>query len=206
MRKRREDIGFTAETALDMAGFADNPAHWFAGHTDLGAQVWFLAHAVDGVIWGRVTDGVLETADAHFPTVSPKLRFATLQEARLFGSEAEVRVWRGDGGFLGCRISDVPETGALAFEESHRLWGTVAQEHKNGFTLLADGREGLRHAPPLDVPDTAFRSGVNERYRPAALHTRHYIRFDEFGQAYIAASRLVGLTVESRTTNREASA
>lgn len=206
MRKRLENVGFEAKLDLDMSSFADAPAHWFAQQTDLGAQVWFLAHAMDGVIWGRLTGGILETANIHFPAVSPELSIATLQEARLFGSKAEVRVWRGDSGFLGCRISDTNETGVWVFDESHRLWGTVAQERKGGFTLLADGREGLRHAPPLDVPDSAFRSGTNARYRPAALHTRHYVAFEPSGQAYIRANRLVGLTIEPRKANREVNA
>ena len=36
-----------------------------------------------------------------FPEVSPKLRAKTLQQARLFGSDAEVLLWRdGDGAWM----------------------------------------------------------------------------------------------------------
>lgn len=81
---------------------------------------------------------------------------------------------------------DSAEVGCL--EEDYLLWGDHCESEVNGFTLLAEGRQGLRHAPPLTspVPD-------QDQERQIALTIRHYLAYDDDGQAYIKMSRLVGL-------------
>ena len=206
MRIRNENAGYTAEPAPDLTGIEQDLGHWLTTQTGLGPQVWLLAHAVDGVIWGRLDAGTLTLSGDVYASVSPKLRNETLLEARLFGANAEVHLWRSGSGFAACRVSDVDQAGALAFDEIHRLWGTMAEGRKDGFTLLADGREGLRHAFPIDVPNNAFGRTDSERYRPAVLRTRHYLDFDSDGRAVIAASRLVELIVETRGAKKEGAA
>lgn len=60
---------------------------------------YLLAHANDGVIWGRFeTDGALVT-QTEPENLFPKWKFAkldwsTLQQCRVFGKNAEVMLWK----------------------------------------------------------------------------------------------------------------
>ncbi len=173
---------------LDTADFATDPSGWFQEQTSVGDDAWFLAHADDGVIWGQIREGQLLTSDSVFPQVSPPLRAITLQQARLFGQSAQVQVWRGRDGFKACRLQDCQDDGAEAFDETHILWGTHVEAQAQGFTLVADGHQGLRHAVPLKVEDAAFGRG-----RPLRLVVRHYLTYDGDGQVRITLSRLVAL-------------
>lgn len=184
-----------ADPELDMAGFAEDPRGWFARQPRVGAEAWLLAHDDDGVVWGRVLqmpDGqaALALSSDLFPKFSPPLRAETLQQARLFGADAEVHVWRDGDGFRACRLQDGGDAALESFDERQILWGTRAEGRDGGFTLLADGRQGLRHAVPLDVPESAFGG---DAWRPLRLVVRNYVRPDGQGQAYIAYSRLAGL-------------
>lgn len=143
---------------------------------------WLLAHADDGVIWGELrADGLHLSGDA-FPDVSPPLRAETLRQVRLFGSQAEILLWK-DAAWRGRLIQDGADEPDNVFDEAHLLWGTEVEDRQDGFVLLQEGREGLRHAPPL--PDDA--------QLPVRLKVRHYVAYDPDGQAYIAYSRLTGL-------------
>jgi len=149
---------------------------------------WLLAHADDGVIWGEVRENGLHLSCDTFPEVSPPLRAVTLQLVRLFGSQGELLIWR-DGAAWRARLirdSSVEQGGKEFYDETFLLWGTHVEERRNGFALLREGRQGLRHAPPL--PENAEL--------PARLRVRHYLACDEDGQAYIACSRLVELEIE----------
>jgi CRISPR-associated protein (TIGR03984 family) len=187
MKRKIEPMACQKEY-LDMAGFATDPSGWFQEQTSVGDGAWFLAHADDGVIWGQVREGQLFASDSVFPQISPPLRVTTVQQARLFGQSAEVRVWREGDSFKACRLQDLQDEEAEAFDETHILWGTYAEARDQGFTLVADGRQGLRHAVPLEVADTAFG-----RNRPLRLVVRHYLTYDGDGQVRIALSRLVAL-------------
>ncbi len=143
---------------------------------------WLLAHADDGVIWGEVRDGKLHLSSDAFPQISPPLRAATLQQARLFGPEGELLVWKEDAGWQARRIQDGAGDSIEYYDEAHLLWGDREEGRQDGFVLLCQGKEGLRHAPPLP-------EGVQP---PARLHVRHYLAYDPDGQAHIAYSRLVG--------------
>jgi CRISPR-associated protein (TIGR03984 family) len=173
---------------LDTTNFATDPSGWFQEQASVGDGAWFLAHADDGVIWGQVREGRLFTSDSVFPQVSPPLRAVTLQQARLFGQSAEVRIWRDGAEFKACRLQDFQDEEAEAFDEMHILWGTQAEARTQGFTLVADGRQGLRHAVPLEVEDAAFVRG-----RPLRLLVRHYLTYEDNGRGHIAQSRLVAL-------------
>ncbi|MCX8024166.1 MAG: CRISPR-associated protein Csx19 [Thermanaerothrix sp.] len=143
---------------------------------------WLLAHADDGVIWGELRAGVLCLSSSVFPYFSPPLRALTLQQTRLFGPRSEILLWRDNGHLRARIIQDGIGEEQDYYDEFHLLWGTEVEERKNGFALLREGREGLRHAPPL--PDNA--------QPPISLKVRHYVAYDADGQAYIAYSRLVG--------------
>jgi len=178
--------------AVDPSGLADDPRGWMERQPSVGSPGWLLAHADDGVMWGSLIDGVLELTGDHFPAVSPPLRGETLQQARLFGPDAEVRAWRDGPRFRACRLEDFEDDTGEAFDERHVLWGTRVEAVSGPFTLVADGGQGLRHAVPLTrVPPGG--QGGDAAGRPLRLTVRHYIGYDPEGQAFIRISRLVRL-------------
>lgn len=195
MREMKEKIGFTTEP-LDTIMLASDIAGWFAKQASVGAHAWFLAHADDGVIWGEVRNGALVLSGDIFIEASPLLRPETLQQARLFGDKAEVRVWRVDRAFCACRVEEQTCEDGEAFDERHILWGTQG-ESKAGFTLLSDGRQGLLHAVPIDVPNKCFDQNES-RYRPVGLTARHYLRYEDDGQVYIALHRLLSIDIQKK--------
>lgn len=147
---------------------------------------WLLAHADDGVIWGELrTDGLHLSSDA-FDEVSPPLRAMTLQQARFFGPNAELLLWKDDTGWRARLIKEGVGKSGEYYEEAHWLWGTPEGQSQDGFVSLHEGKEGLRHAPPLPQ-GTRF---------PARLQVRHYLAYDSDGQAYIECSRLVALVAQ----------
>lgn len=181
---------------LNTDGFKADPKAWFEAQPGVGREAWFLAHADDGVIWGKLRDGTLVTSNEIFSHISPPLRAETLQEARLFGEKAEVRIWRDRRGFSACRIEDQDSEGAEAFDETYVLWGTRMEKQDQGFTLVTEGRQGLRHAVPLQIEETTLGSSGTTKH-PLRLRVRHYIAYDEeSGQAFLALSRLVELFTE----------
>ena len=180
-------------TAIDVdEKFAADPRQWLAGHASPG-KPWLLVHADDGVIWGRrEADGDLRLSSEVFddqqryPAIAVKLRAQTLQQARVFGPDGELLVWRTDNGFAARLIEDGqdPPEDALPEDEEHLLWGLgEPPEPHEGFTLFAEGQQGLVHAPPI-----AIRGSRRPR-----LKVRHYLDYDEEGQAYVCLSRLVDI-------------
>jgi CRISPR-associated protein (TIGR03984 family) len=106
---------------------------------------------------------------------------------RLFGPLAELLVWR-EGSHCQARLirDDAGELQEF-LDEAHLLWGNTAEQKKDGFVLLREGKEGLRHAPPLNYAGPLPES-LKDR---AFLKVRHYVAYDEDGQAYVVYSRLV---------------
>jgi CRISPR-associated protein (TIGR03984 family) len=151
---------------------------------------YLIAHAEDGVIWGRFEAQQLVTAD-HLWKCVPKLQPNTLQQVRIFGKNAEVMLWHKDAGWQARVIQDVQQQADCVHEEQ-MIWGTQAEATEQGFTLLTDGQQGLRHAVPLsNVP---CRSEDNKSlHRPVRLQVKHYIGVDNAGVCYIYLSRLVDL-------------
>lgn len=188
MKREVKPVGYQVEH-LDSTDFAADVVGWFQKQTDVGDGNWFLAHADDGVIWGQTRNGQLIVSSSIFSEISPPLQATTLQQARLFGELAEVRVWRDGKNFRACCLRDHADEGAEAFDEEHLLWGTSVEEQRDNFTLVAEGRQGLRHAVPFAVSSLTPLS-QNRRLR---LRVRHYLAYDNNGQVYVSASRLVTL-------------
>lgn len=195
MERVIKPLGFQV-TSLEATNFAADPAAWFQKQPDVGGGRWFLAHADDGVIWGQIRESRLVLSHSVFPKVSPEFRAITLQQARLFSEQAEVRVWRENNTFSACLLQDSHNQGAEAFDEEHVLWGTQSVEQKDGFTLMTDGRQGLQHAVPLLVPQDVLDE--KRRFHPLRLKVRHYFTYDTDGQANISLSRLVTLEMQRR--------
>ena len=139
-------------------------------------MAYVLAHTDEGVLWGRIENGQLHWAGDAFPELSLTFQLATLQQVRLFGPAGEVFIWRTPTGqFQARRLEDgaTAPTQADTFEDQQWLWGTLGekgQENKElGFTLLVEGKQGLRHAPPI--------TGLRAKER-VMLTVRHYIETD----------------------------
>lgn len=158
---------------------------------------WLLAQADDGVIWGKLDDSdrLVTSHDAaqgnpQAEAICPPLRDQTLQQARLFGENAELLLWRNGDGMMRARLirdlSDGEESAMDQWEEAidevHLLWGMGKPPVPltKGFSLWTHGAEGLRHAVPVTAGE-----------KPPELQVRHYLaRADH---AYIEYSRLRGL-------------
>lgn len=185
------------ELNLPTAGVDTDLRAWLTSMA--GDCQFLLAHADDGVIWGRVASGQLVTQPTSFDGVPhvrcPELDSTTLQQCRLFGSTTEVLLWRDATGWCARRITDAPGDALyVAYDEQQIMWGTIGLATKDGFTLVEDGNEGLRHAVPCAVPATAFRSDRGPLVRPLRLHVRHFVDYNADGVARIALSRLVDVT------------
>lgn len=155
------------------------------GHTE---TFYLLAHADDGVIWGRLSDNKLVTAPVT--SFSPVLNGETLQNARLFNQTVEVYLWRdGDGFFQARSIKEGVGNAQQYYDEKQILWGTHAEPAENGFTLMSDGSQGLRHYVPVEVK-------TNGGERPLRLKLRHYLS-KEAGFVRVDFSRLVDLSINS---------
>ncbi|NJL54079.1 TIGR03984 family CRISPR-associated protein [bacterium] len=160
---------------------------------------WLLAHADDGVIWGRVTGAGVETvrnsASGNHDAVliealCPVLRLETLQTLRLFNSQAEMLLWRGSAPdqwqarIISSQLRANGERFAHCLDEHHLLWGNSATAVSTDFTLLRDSGQGLQHIVPLAIDSTEL---------PLKLFVRHFVQADATGFAQIVASRLVNL-------------
>lgn len=170
---------------------------WVVKKAEELALQWMLAHADDGVIWGRVENGELLTSHDVFGTqVSPKLRFTTLQQLRLFGPEGELLLWQGIQGWQ-ARLATDSTDGAGYYDEAQMLWGNWYIEPKKGFTWVEEGQQGMMHAPPIDVPSDCF----GETDWPLRLGVRHYLVEDQkTGLVHIALSRLTDITYAKNAT------
>lgn len=149
----------------------------------LDRYTYLLAHSDDGVIWGFWDGSQLLLSSDKFPAVSPPLRAETLWEARLFGDKAEWFLWREDSVWRGREIQDWQGNPGQCYDEDQLLWGTLVEVSQPPFTLLREGEQGIRHAPPK--PFTAPRS--------LHLRVRHYLAEDASGAIYVRLSRLVDL-------------
>jgi len=184
--------------ALD-ATFEDSLADWLVSQAQDHSLITMLAHADDGVIWGRVEQGQLITSRDAFPDqdVSSVLRSLTLRQLRLFGPNAELLLWRADGGWRSRLIVDGVGEMVGFFDEWQILWGTRREAVRDGFTLVADGALGHNHAPPVEIGEDLFASDENRR--PVRLQVRHYLETNpDSGLLRVALSRLVGVTDETQ--------
>ncbi len=138
-----------------------------------------LAHADDGVIWGRRDpDGWIWSSTTA--SVFPSLKFATIQQLRLFSSSREAFLWRTKEGLAGRVIEDDVGSRIDYFDESFLLWGTGNDgPERAGFQARVHGAEGLCHAPPTEI---AARNSIV---------VRSYVSYGDDGGAFVTASRLV---------------
>lgn len=155
-----------------------------------GETAYLLAHAWDGVIWGRFEGHQVVLSSDLVPEISPALRIETLLEARLFNANWEVYVWRDGKQWRQRIIEDFPREhdNPDVFGDNHILWGTSSQSLENDFTLLTDGAQGLCHAIPKKI--TLDEKKPTQR---AKLLVRNYLKSHENGAVYIAMSRLVDI-------------
>lgn len=161
---------------------------------------YLLAHAEDGVIWGRFDNNQLTTAEkvfhkSDFKVDFPMLRLLTLQQCRVFGQKGEVLLWRTGETWRSRLVQDNPEVDKIP--ERQILWGTHGEKRGN-FTLLWDGSQGLKHAVPFNEIELGDR---NKLINPVRLLVHHYIDYDDSGVARIHLSRLVDLTIEKELIN-----
>jgi len=156
---------------------------------------YLLAHAEDGIIWGKFDNNKLKIANNIFPAYCPKLRLLTLQQCRIFGKSGEILLWKTEQKWNARLTQDDPNQDFP--EEAQILWGTKIELEGEDFTLLADGSQGLKHAVPLKDLSSYF--STDEMYRPIRLIVKHYIDYDnKTGIARISLSRLVSLKPEPK--------
>lgn len=175
---------------------------------DTSGMTYLLAHADDGVIWGKFANEEFHTsyevdpkrADPH-RRISPELDGITLQQAFLFNTACEIRLFRDElGNWQSCKIDDNGVDANECIDELQILWGDYVNKKdgyprnmQHDFTLVRDKiQQGLDHMLPIKI--TA--SDINKNLR-ARLRIRHFIETDEnTGEARIALSRLVNLEVK----------
>jgi CRISPR-associated protein (TIGR03984 family) len=158
---------------------------------------WLLAHCHDGVIWGELRDGALALSCEAFPERGLALRWETLQQARLFGETGELLLWPGPTGWRATLRHDQSGEGTEYIDEEHLLWGNKALASNDGFIKVAEGSQGVVHAPPIIVaPTDEKKSSVRAR-----LKVRHYLDEDEAGVTRVVASRVVELISPKGKTN-----
>ncbi len=188
----------------------DDVAAWLLAQAKKHNLTTLLAHADDGVIWGRMTDeGMLLTShDVFDESPSPELRLETLQQARLFGEGAELLLWHTAKSWRARLAEDVPE--GEHYDQPQLLWGDQHVKASQGFTLVEEGRQGLRHAPPVNVPKAEFlverkKPEQKEPYRrPLYLWVRHYLATDlQTGVVDVALSRLVQVDYEALPAKKQ---
>jgi CRISPR-associated protein (TIGR03984 family) len=184
MSEREFSAPITPLTTID---FGDDLSGWLVAQAQAYNLPWLLAHADDGVNWGRIAQGKLTISHDYYAQYAPCLRAETLQQVRLFGEAGELYLWQMDGQWRGRFLAGNADATLEPLSATYLLWGTSAKAAQDGFVLLVDGEQGLCHAPPHPAGFDADRHYL-------ALTVRHYVAYDEDGQAHVAASRLVEIT------------
>ena len=153
---------------------------------------WVLAHADDGVIWGRVEDKQLLLRGQCLSRSRSRVAADDVTAGSTLRASRRAITWRDGDKFHIRRIMDGEKTPDNTLSlETYWLWGTQAVGSAGGFKLLEDGAQGLHHAPPI--------SALGEGQRLALL-VRHYLAYDAEGRTRIAASRLYGFRNCGRVT------
>ena len=96
-----------------------DPISWFNEHTQ--PDDLMLAHALDGVIWGRQDT----SGNWDYPPTSPELRLETLQQIRVFNLNRELYAWKTHNTWYFRIIKDgIGDIEYKVMDESHLLSGT----------------------------------------------------------------------------------
>jgi CRISPR-associated protein (TIGR03984 family) len=166
--------------------FQADPAQWLIDQAYQHQLRYLLAHADDGVIWGRVDGDRLHTSHGIAPSL-PALNPITLHQLRLFGLAGELLMWRDDK-WHARFVADVQGNENDIIDEDQLLWGNVVEKiTDDGFTLVREGVQGMRHAVPIVVKPEQLK------HHELRLRVRHYLVENEDGEARIVLSRLVQL-------------
>jgi CRISPR-associated protein (TIGR03984 family) len=172
----------------------DTLKQWIEVQQEKYQLKYLLAHAEDGIIWGKFEGGKLVTAEQLWDR-SPRLQPDSLQQCRIFGEKAEVMLWRREGGWQARVIRENQHNIDCLIIEKQMLWGNKIEKRDNGFTLLTDGQQGLRHAVPITGVSIDQGKPISKSSpRLVYLHIKHYIEYDHVGIAFIRYSRLFDLT------------
>lgn len=170
----------------------DNIREWLERQMKENNLSILLAFADDGIIWGR-HDGTKLTITHDANTSHPELRGKTLQEARAFNKDMEIRLFRDElGAWKALRVVDGSDP-TRVISESQILWGDKTENGiQDGFVYASEYRAGIQGQwLPLEETFDANKC--------ARLEVRHLVDYDEeTGEAYIAVSRLAGLSVGDR--------
>jgi len=157
-----------------------------------------LAFADDGVIWGRWDGKALIIAHEVDPTC-PKLRGETLQQAYLFDSNEEVRLFRDELGnkWKAKTISSDASDLDRVIVEKQILWGDKLDKEENqperhDFMRLLAERKGIS---PQVFP---IKEKINSS-QCVKLEVHHLVDYNKDGEAYIVASRLARLSVADKS-------
>lgn len=182
-----------SNTPLDFAD-ADALTQWLCEMAKRHDLNYLLAHADDGVIWGKFVGEAKTISISHdaFPKISPPLSRVTLQQARIFGENGEVLLVRSGKVWQAFETTTAQEKIIETFDEQHLLWGDEVREVKDGFALLGEGAQGMLHAPPVDLV-------IGELKKRLHLTVRHWIQYDDQAQARVTKSRLVTLEESNKS-------
>ncbi len=158
-------------------------AAWLSKNSGAGLP-FLLALAEDGVLWGK-WDGGLKLANEFFAGSSIQLRGETLQQAYLFGEKGQIHLFRDGISWKASQITDVARQDMI--REFQILWGDEASKSISGFTPIRDKKQqGMDQIVPVEVTQADFDVGKVVR-----LELRHYVTYEETGEARIFLSRLV---------------
>ncbi|MBK9231258.1 MAG: hypothetical protein IPO15_10450 [Anaerolineae bacterium] len=119
-----------------LADFQGAPRDWLTEKMT-EKMPWLLVHADDGVIWGRreqnqtiVLSSDLDDMKSQYPVIAVELRAQTVQQARIFGPEGELLLWREGMTFRGRSIMDGEAVPDSAWHEQQILWGRRADKSR----------------------------------------------------------------------------
>lgn len=153
-------------------------------------QAMIVAYLDYKVCIGKYTEGkLLFYRDERFET-------KYIQRLRVFNETSELMLWRTEGCIFNLRLREDDihavriENGSYVIDAHQVIWGTKAKKLNDGWSELTEQR-GTRLIVPF--PDLEVDSGKNR----LKLWTRHYISFNENGQAGYMDSRFVTFMIGS---------
>lgn len=148
----------------------------------------YLAHAIDGVQWGTVS---------NISSLSNKIDILT--DLRVFNESQYLYIWHSNDTLDAILIEDDNNGESKdAFDECHILWGTSTVSDGDS-TELVEGAQGFRFTVPDDfyLPSEEDRTDDRGNVTPltdrVVINIRHYLGEHDNGMNYVAFSRILGL-------------